>query len=252
MENLHELINLPNPILVQIDPRLIPLFKRSFPTINFYSDKENLDLSLYKYHALVGSLPQFFRNSKESFTHQKKSFLNADQNKTLALRKQLTVKDKIVCGIAWKSKNEKFGHFKTASLDDFLPILNLPSINFIDLQYGDTSQERSHLKNEHGITLSKVEDIDNFNDIDGLASLIDACDFIVTISNVTAHIAGALGKKVFLMVPYEKGKIWYWHDGLKISLWYPTIQIFTQTKTGDWTKPINDIKEQLMGQIKHE
>ena len=54
------------------------------------------------------------------------------------------------------------------------------------------------------------------------------------------------------MVPYEKGKIWYWHDGLKISLWYPTIQIFTQTKTGDWTKPLNDIKEKLMGQIKHE
>jgi len=247
---LHELINLPNPILVQIDPRLIPLFKRSFPTINFYSDKENLDPSLYKYHVLVGSLPQFFRNSKESFVRQKKYFLSADQNQTSALRKQLTVKEQIVCGIAWKSKNEKFGHFKTASLDDFLPVLKLASINFIDLQYGDTSQERSYLKNEHGITLSKVEEIDNFNDIDGLASLIHACDFIVTISNVTAHIAGALGKKVFLMVPYEKGKIWYWHDGLKTSLWYPSIQIFTQTKTGEWLKPMSDIKEQLINLYK--
>jgi len=249
---LHEVIALPNPILVQIEPRLIPLFKRSFPGINFYSDKENLDPSLYKYHALVGSLPQFFRNSKESFVRQKKSFLSADQNKTLALRKQLTVKNKIVCGIAWKSKNEKIGHFKTASLNDFLPILNLPSINFIDLQYGDTSQDRSHLKNQYSITLSRVEDIDNFNDIDGLASLIDACDFIVTISNVTAHIAGALGKKVFLIVPYEKGKIWYWHDSLKISLWYPAIQIFAQTKTGEWTKPINEIKEQLIEHMNHE
>ena len=83
-----------------------------------------------------------------------------------------------------------------------------------------------------------------------MASLIDACDFIVTISNVTAHIAGALGKKVFLMVPYNKGKIWYWHDGLKTSLWYPSIQIFTQTETGEWLKPMSDIKEQLINQYK--
>lgn len=249
---LHKLIEWPNPILVQIDPRLIPLFKRSFPTIHFYSDKEALNPGLYKHHALVGSLPKLFRNSKESFLGQKKSFLTSDQNKTSALREKLLVRDGYVCGISWKSKNEKFGQFKTASLNDFLPVLKLPSINFLDLQYGETLEERLQLKNEHSITLTKLEEIDNFNDIDGLASLIDACDFIVTISNVTAHIAGALGKKVFLMVPYEKGKIWYWHDGLKTSLWYPSIEIFTQTETGDWKKPTRDIKEQLIGQINHE
>jgi len=249
---LHEAIALPNPILVQIEPRLIPLFKRSYPAVNFYSDKESLDPSLYKYHALVGSIPHLFRNSKESFLNQKKSFLISDPHKTLALRNRLTVKDHLVCGIAWKSKNEKFGHFKTASLTDFLPVLKLPSINFIDLQYGDTSDDRLNLKNEHSVTLSKIDDIDNFNDIDGLASLIDACDFIVTISNVTAHIAGALGKKVFLMVPYEKGRIWYWHDGLKISLWYPTIQIFTQNEMGNWSVPINEIKEKIVEEILYE
>jgi len=249
---LHEAIVLPNPILVQIDPRLIPLFEKSYPTVNFYSNKENLDPSLYKHHALIGSVPHLFRNSKESFLNQKKSFLVSDPKKTLALRDRLTDKGRLVCGIAWKSKNEKFGHFKTASLIDLLPVLKLPSINFIDLQYGDTSDERSNLKNEHSIILSKIDDIDNFNDIDGLASLIDACDFIVTISNVTAHIAGALGKKVFLMVPYEKGKIWYWHDGLKTSLWYPTIQIYTQNEIGDWSVPINQISEKIVEEILHE
>ena len=247
---LHEAIKLPNRILVQIDPRLIPLFKRSFPNVDFYSDKEILDPASYKYHALVGSLPKLFRNSKESFINQRKYFLTTDQNKTAMLRNKLTSKHAFVCGIAWKSKNEKFGHFKTASLNDFLPILKLPSINFVDLQYGYTVDERVRLKNDHDIAITKIDEIDNFNDIDALASLIDACDFIVTISNVTAHIAGALGKKVFLMVPYNKGKIWYWHDGLKISLWYPSIQIFTQTETGEWLKPSSDIKEQLINQYK--
>ncbi len=249
---LHEVIKWINPILVRIDPRLIPLFKRSFPTINFYSDKENFDPSLYNYHALAGSLPKFFRGSTESFSNQKRSFLIADQDKISALRKQLTNKGRIVCGITWKSANEKIGHFKTASLDDYLPILKLPSINFVDLQYGDTLSERSDLKSSHGIMLTKIEDIDNFNDIDSLASLIGACDFIVTISNVTAHIAGALGKKVFLLLPYDKGKIWYWHDNLKVSLWYPSVEIFTQSETGDWKKPVSDIKEQLVKLIEHE
>ncbi len=246
---LHEVVNWPNPILVKIEPRLIPLFKRSFPAINFYSDKENLDPSLYKHHALVGSLPQFFRNSKESFLNQKKSFLIADEIKTSMLRNQLTVKKDFVCGIAWKSKNEEIGHCKTASLNDFLPILKLPSINFLDLQYGDTLGERSDLKNKHDIILTKIDDIDNFNDIDGLASLINACDFIVTISNVTAHIAGALGKKVFLIVPYEKGKIWYWHDGLKKSLWYPSVEIFTQSKAGDWSEAIKEVHQKIVNEF---
>ncbi len=249
---LHEAIALPNPILVQIDPRLLPLFKKSHPDVNFYSNKENLDPSSYKHHALVGSLPQFFRNSKESFLSQKKSFLIADQIKTSMLRKQLNTNKDYICGISWRSKNEKFGHLKTASLDDFSPILKLQSINFVDLQYGDTLDERLHLKNEYGITLAKIDDIDNFNDIDSLASLIDACDFIVTISNVTAHIAGALGKKVFLMVPYEKGKIWYWHDGLKQSLWYPSVEIFSQTEAGDWSVPINQIKEKILEEFVNE
>ena len=78
---LHEIIEWPNPILIQINSKLIPLFKRSFPDINFYSDKEILNPSLYKYHALFGSLPKFFRKSKDSFLSQKKSFLISDQKK---------------------------------------------------------------------------------------------------------------------------------------------------------------------------
>ena len=119
-------------------------------------------------------------------------------------------------------------------------------------KYGDTLKEREALKKESGININKVKDIDNFNNIDGLSSLIDACDFVVTISNVAAHIAGALGKKVFLMVPYSKGRCWYWHDGLKQSLWYPSIQIFSQTEMGDWSVAINEIKEKIAKEIAHE
>jgi ADP-heptose:LPS heptosyltransferase len=131
--------------------------------------------------------------------------------------------------------------------------LQLPKVDFIDLQYGDTKVEKKSLFNDFDIEVRSIDEIDNFNDIDGLASLIDVCDFIVTISNVTAHIAGALGKKVFLMLPYSgAGKMWYWHESLNKSLWYPSIQIFTQTKAGDWSTPVNEIKEKIIEEISHD
>jgi tetratricopeptide (TPR) repeat protein len=249
---LHELEILPNKIYIKIDARLLPLFQRSFPKFIFLSNKESLDSNHYKYHMLCGSLPHIYRNSKDSFLNQRGSFLIADQSRTASLRKTLTSTHKYVCGIAWKSVNPKFGHFKSMALKNLLPILNLPFINFINLQYGDISKEIDLFNNEHGTNINKIDEIDNFNDIDGLASLIDACDFIVTISNVTAHIAGALGKKVFLLVPYEQGRLWYWHENLTKSLWYPSVQIFSQNETGDWSVPINQIKQKIVKDIAHD
>ena len=68
----------------------------------------------------------------------------------------------------------------------------------------DTSEERALFKQRYGIEALKLEEIDNFNDIDGLASLIDACDCVVSVSNTTVHIAGAIGKETYLMLPQGK------------------------------------------------
>ena len=61
------------------------------------------------------------------------------------------------------------------------------------MQYGDTSEERAALERTTGLVVSRLEDIDNTNDLDGLAALMGACDAVVTVSNTTAHLAGALG-----------------------------------------------------------
>ena len=63
----------------------------------------------------------------------------------------------------------------------------------MDLQYGDTSAERAAVERETGIRIERL-DVDNTNDIDGLAALISACDLAVTVDNTTVHLAGALGK----------------------------------------------------------
>jgi ADP-heptose:LPS heptosyltransferase len=84
--------------------------------------------------------------------------------------------------------------------------------------------------------------LDKFNDIDALSSLIDACDFIVTSSNVTAHIAGALGKETFLLLPYSsKSSLWYWQHSKNHSFWYPSIHIYKVGQMECWEDVIKKL-----------
>ena len=245
---LPDAFNTKNNFYVSLDPRLLPLFKRSFSSVNnvtFISGAEKLLDSKYDYQLPMGSLGKFFRNSIEDFSSQPTGYLKADEMKSNLLRQKIKKNKQNICGIAWMSKNKEFGEEKSLSLTQLLPILSLPNTIFVNLQYGETTKEIKNISDQHGIEIISIDEIDNFNDIDGLASLIEACDYIVTSSNVTAHIAGALNKKTYLLPPYAYGKIWYWGENDTHSLWYPSIEIYRNTNSKSWEKPIADLSERL-------
>jgi len=98
--------------------------------------------------------------------------------------------------------------------------------------------------------LIEMTDIDNFNDLGRLAALINACDFVVTTSNVTAHIAGALNKKTYLIIPETKVRVWYWGTNENSSLWYPSIKILRSDNLKDWKTPIKNLLDLLSQEIK--
>jgi tetratricopeptide (TPR) repeat protein len=231
-----------NIFIVLIDERLIPIYERSFQGIKFLSKKTNLALLKFDFYLPSGSLGGFFRNSVKDFKCNL-SYLKPEKIRTKALREKICLKNKKICGISWKSQNANIGHNKSLSLNDLVPLFQIPGLIFVDLQYGDNRQEKDLLKNTFGIEILSIEEIDNYNDIDGLVSLIDACDFVVTSSNVTAHIAGSINKDTFLILPYSQGKIWYWHYGDERSLWYPSVVQYTQKNDVDWSYPIDKIKK---------
>jgi len=88
--------------------------------------------------------------------------------------------------------------------------------------------------------------IDNFNNIEGLCSIIDACDFIISCSNTNAHLSGALNKKTYLLLPKGKGRLWNWNINDNFSLWYPKTKIFQQTIINNWEYPINTLKDEII------
>ena len=144
------------------------------------------------------------------FLNNKNYYLSSDSNIKKKLEINVKPKNKFLCGVSWTSNADEIGINKSITLETLKPVLKTENVEFVDLQYTETSIERESFYNENNIKIKKIENIDNFNDLNGLISLIDVCDFVITISNTNAHIAGSLGKKTFLLLPKGKGRLWYW------------------------------------------
>ncbi len=240
---------------VCLEPRLIPLMARSFKQLHFLSPDEIDEAACiseghFAAQIHIASLGQFFRRDANDMTRVRQGYLRADEQRIINLKHRLhqtqpANQKKLVCGVSWYSKNDEFGSDKSLSLSSLSPLLSLPSVRFVDLQYGDTSAERSELLANHQIELQKFEDIDNFSDIDTLAALISACDVVVTVSNTTAHLAASLGKPVIVMLPASPQLLWYWHLERSDSPWYPSVVLVRQTRVGDWQDVISTTTQAL-------
>ncbi len=230
--------------LVAVSPRLVPLVRRSFPGLGVtalgQASGEPVEAQVP-----MGSLGRYLRKGWSDFPAGRPPWLLADAERARALRGAMPPGARLVCGISWRSGAPKFGAQKSMPLEELRPLLALEGVHAVDLQYTDTAAERADFTRRHGIGVSRVEGIDNFSDLDGLAALIEACDVVVTVSNTTAHLAGALGKPVFLMLPFSRGRLWYWHDGRDDSPWYPRTRLFRQASPGDWAGVAARVRDAL-------
>jgi tetratricopeptide (TPR) repeat protein len=231
-----ELHKLSSKIILRCDARLIPLFKRSFPgNIIYYSKGEAVAEDEYDFHIPIGSLANIFRTSLESFKQTSAGFLNYDREKTSRLRGTILAgEEKKVIGISWKTQTElKGGGKRNIKLADLVQRLDHADTRLVCLQYGDVDDELKALKSDLGIEIMQVPEVDNMNDIDGLASLIMACDQVVSTTNVTVHLAGALGANTKVLLPSSTR--WFWGSSGSDSFWYDTVSPCRQNNTGDWS-----------------
>lgn len=188
--------------------------------------------------APLAGLGRYLRKDWQAFPRRANGYLKADAALSKTLRDRLTFDGRRLVGLSWRSHNPDIGAAKTALLTDFAPLFRLPNCRFVDLQYGDTLAEREALERDTGIVVEHVDEIDNTNDIDALAALVTACDAVVTVSNTTAHLAGALGKPTFVFVPYGSARLWYWFAERDDSPWYPRVHIARQRQSQSWAQVV--------------
>jgi tetratricopeptide (TPR) repeat protein len=235
--------NINRNLTVSIDNRLLPLFNRSFSHLNFVSEKDLIDEKDFDYQLPIGDLGFFVRRNIEDFKRQK-TFLFSNDKKTNNFKKIFINNRKKSIGLSWTSTNNDLLD-KSIKLSQLKDIFLELDYQYVNLEYVNSKIEIKDAQDKYGISFFDTDDIDKFNDLDSLASLISSCDYIITISNVTAHFAGALGAQTFLLVPYGLGQMWYWSDDYH-SKWYPSLKIFKQKTPYDWSSTVNLLKEELI------
>ena len=115
----------------------------------------------------------------------------------------------------------------------------------VDLQYGDSDMDRAQFEAETGVSVIRDKEIDSLKDLDGFAAQVAAMDLIVSISNTTVHVAGALGVPAWVLLP--NAPMWRWMIDRDDTPWYPLVWLFRQNKRGDWPGVMEKVTVALGG-----
>lgn len=243
-------------LTIATSDRLVPVASRSFPDAKCISlqsvQKNNV---AYPPSTVQSPAMQVASLTWKSFKNcpERRPYLVANETEVTKLRKKYRghKQKNILVGISWKSSNAKFGSNKSLNLSDLEPLLAHPGITFVNLQYGDTEEELGALPSKIQNNIISDYDIDSLVDIESFTNQVGALDLVITTSNTTAHIAGALGCRTWTLVPcVGRGWLWYWFDERSDSPWYPKMRLFRQTNIDGWSSPLNKVQAQLSVFIK--
>ena len=228
---------------VYVDPRLQSLCKRTMPDIHFIADEKALNSEDCDFHLPIQSLGGLIRNDISDFDRTVRGYLKADPVRVEAIRKELKLKGKTVIGISWKSFKVLNVLKKSVQLKDMERIFSGLDVVLVNLQYGDVEDEIREFKEATGIDVVQCASVDNREDLDGLAALIEVCDLVVSTSNVTVHLAGALAKETWVLLHYVS--VYYWLEERKDSIWYPSLSLYRQPTLDDWDSVYTEIRKDL-------
>jgi len=225
-------------LTVEVDLRLVPLFARSISWAEFVAyDHNRLHPGPADAHIPMGSLGRFLRRDPAEFAAPPDGHLRCDEARAAALRERLD-DGRLIVGVSWHSQNKKLLASKSVRLADLAAVFGQPQCRLVDLQYGDNAAERAAVVRDLGVTVEKLPDVDNTDDIDGLAALIRACDVVVTVSNTTAHLAGAIGAEAHVLVASGRGRMWCWMKDRDDSPWYPRVRLWRQHLGQPWPEVV--------------
>ncbi len=234
-------------VIIETDPRLVPLFSRSFKNLEVhpYSRRVSGTQPVYSYHWLkkckiypdlfidLASLPYFLEE-----THQKllstTPHLKGDINVTRAWKDRLKkmTGDKPVLGLFWRSGLyiSARKHFYP-TIDLWGPILSLKNVAFLSLQFDDDSHDVMLAKQLFGVEILKVEDINLRDDLDQTASLCKALTGVIAPSTTTAHLSGSVGTKTIIM---DRTTTWAPMINNNQDAVIPSIQRIFPPNVDDW------------------
>ena len=235
--------------VIDCDPRLERLFRRSFPTalvrpVALDGSAPSLPAPpRVDFRVPTGSLPVLLARGSNGFPSPT-AYLVADSSKTDTWRKKLArLGAGLKVGVSWRGGTPLTGQVGRSLRIDLLEGLAGPSVKLVSIQRSAPEEEiRSAVKS--GLLAGHWPPA--LDDLDEAAALLSALDLVVSVDNYNVQLAGALGLKTWALLPFAP----HWRYGLaqdRMS-WYPAVRLIRQASPGDWEPVIRSVAEELRQQ----
>lgn len=225
-------------VVVCVVEELVSLFA-TIKGISLVVDR-NGALPEYDLHIPALSLPHVLGTTLENIPSQV-PYIRPDQIKVEAWRRIIPSDGKLRVGLVWQgSPVHRDDRNRSCELNTFQPLRELKDIVFYSLQLGN-GPEQLRVLSDH---LPVVNHTDRIHDFSDTAAFISNLDLIISVDTAVAHLAGALGKRVWILLPFVPD--WRWLLERKDSPWYPTMRLFRQPNPGDWPAVVDMVRQELV------
>lgn len=225
-----DIVALGAKVILEVDERLVSIMARSFPEVEVIPYQYPWHDSCYTadVQCFLGTAMKFFRPTLESFPKDRVGYLKPDPTRV----QDLVGYDGRI-GLSWCSAAQSFATSKSVPVELFAPLLEKRAV--VSLQYGATAP-----------TVPLIPRMDITQDIENCAALASICSSIVTVSNATAHLAGALGRETYVLVPNGLGRHFYWYPEREYVPNYPSAGAYMQMPANDWKPCVDYITKKLL------
>jgi tetratricopeptide (TPR) repeat protein len=237
---LPEIAHVATACIVECDPRLVPLFARSFPNIQVVARasvnreaQADMTEDASEVTEFLGSLPRYMRRRLEDFPATI-GFLKASPPGVASWRARLSRGGGgFKVGIAWRGgKDRETQNKRSIGLEEWGPLFQVPGIRFFNLQHGPAAEEAAVARDRFGLNLDDGTDCDPLRNLDDFCAKIAALDLVISVDNSTVHLAAALGRPVWTLLPFSAD--WRWMLERESTPWYPTMRLLRCRSAGDW------------------
>jgi tetratricopeptide (TPR) repeat protein len=196
-------------------------------------------LPAFDCHCPLLSLPLAFKTALATIP-ARVPYLFAPEDRTIKWRRRLPPSSKRRVGIAWAG-NQMFKGDQTRSpgLARLCPLLSVAEVEFLSLQKDLRAGDRELLGSNPRV-MHMGDAVEDFGDT---AALMACVDLVITSDTSVAHLAGALGRPVWVLLQHVPD--WRWLLGRDDSPWYPTARLFRQPEPGDWDSVIRQVLTML-------
>ncbi len=229
--------------VVEAEPRLVPLFERSFPgaLVCAHTAQRAGAPRTADFEIPIGSLPSMYRRSPGAFPDHR-GYLKADPARVAHWKRRLrALGPRPHVGISWRGgapANRR--QLRSIPLQQWAPLLRECG-TAVSLQYGEHQDEIVGVSSSAGVKLEHWPEV--IGDYDDTAALVCALDLVVSVCTAIVHLSGALGRPVWVLVPWAPE--WrYLAQGNRMP-WYPGARLFRQRVPEEWGPVLAEVSGQL-------